>query len=165
MKLSRKAVEFIATGLYLGKIKIAPGTWGTLLGLPLVFLLRAFGPIGYMVAASFSVFIAITIAELHERLTGSHDSGEFVLDEVAGYIVAMTWLPFTWQFLLAGFVIFRILDIAKPFPIGYLDRNLPGGFGTVLDDIAAGLITNVFLQVIFTQTNWLGVTWNGSSLT
>jgi len=68
----------------------------------------------------------------------------------------MTWLPMTWQSMLFGFVLFRVLDILKPFPIGFIDKKVQGGLGVIADDVVAGLIANIALQVVYSQTNWLG---------
>jgi phosphatidylglycerophosphatase A len=80
-----------------------------------------------------------------------------VIDEVIGFLITMTWLPMTWQAYLAGFLLFRVLDIFKPFPIGYLDEKVPGGLGVVADDVAAGMIANIILQVVLVKTAWLGM--------
>lgn len=134
-----------------------PGTVGTLGAIPLVFLFSWAGVYGYMaITFVFSVW-SMRVAEQYEQLVQDHDSKEVVIDEVAGYLVTMFWLPHTWQAFLASFILFRILDILKPFPIGVLDRGAKGGFGTVVDDLAAGAIANVILQFVYTQTDWLGV--------
>ena len=73
------------------------------------------------------------------------DPGEVVSDEVAGFMVTLYLLPFSWPFLAGGFVLFRLLDILKPFPIRRLER-LPGGAGVVLDDVAAGILANLILR-------------------
>jgi phosphatidylglycerophosphatase A len=87
----------------------------------------------------------------------THDSKEIVIDEVVGFLITMTWLPLTWQSLVAGFVVFRFLDIVKPPPIRQLDRKVPGGFGVMVDDVAAGIIGSILLQFVYNHTNWLGV--------
>ena len=74
-----------------------------------------------------------------------------------GFLITMTWLPITWQSLVLGFIIFRFLDIVKPPPIGLLDRRVKGGLGVMIDDIAAGIIGSLILQMVYTQTSWLGV--------
>lgn len=139
-----------------------PGTFGTLLGIPLAWALASAGPFFYMGGAVLMILAAIAICELYERQSRAHDPGEVVIDEVAGYLVAFTWLPLTWQGFLAAFAAFRLFDIAKPFPISYLDRKIGGGLGTVLDDVAAGLVANVLLQVVYAQTAWLGAQSNGA---
>ena len=162
--MKRQIVEFLATGFYLGKAPKAPGTWGTLLGIPLVYLLKLGGPMAYMFGAIGLLFVAVAIAEAYEVLMKEHDSGQVVIDEVVGFVIAMTWLPVNIAFLAAAFVLFRFFDILKPFPIGYMDRKIRGGLGTILDDVAAGLVTNLILQLIYQNTNWLGEMWNGHAI-
>ena len=155
--LVTRIVEGLATALYLGKIPFAPGTFGTLMGIPVAWLFIQAGPVAYMVLTIALILFACVIAELHERYTNAHDPKEIVIDEVAGYVVAMTWLPYTWQSFLGAFLLFRLFDIWKPGPIRKMDQTIKGGLGTVLDDVAAGLAASIILQVIYTQTDWLGV--------
>ncbi len=159
IQLNQKAIDLLATWGEVGKIKKAPGTFGTLAALPLVWVLAQAGPLVYMAFTLIFTVAAIFIAEFYERAHGDHDSKEVVIDEVVGILVAMAWLPLTWQSFVAAFVLFRLLDIVKPPPIRHFDRNVKGGFGVVADDLIAGLITNVVLQVVFTETMWLGVQW------
>lgn len=158
----KKTIELLATGLYLGKAPKMPGTFGTLLGIPLARGLHAIGPFGYMLGTLLAIVASIVICEAYERQSHAHDPGEVVIDEVAGYLVAFVWLPVTWQGFLAAFLAFRFFDILKPFPISYLDRKIGGGLGTTLDDVAAGLAANVLLQIVYTQTSWLGAQSNGA---
>lgn len=162
--MKNKIVEMLATGFYLGKIPFAPGTFGTLLGIPLTWGLVQGGPLFYMFGSILFLFFAVGVAELHEQNVGDHDMSEIVIDEVIGYVVTMTWLPQTWQAYVAAFLAFRFFDILKPWPVKTIDAKVPGGFGTVLDDVAAGLMANVILQVIFFQTTWLGATYMGARL-
>jgi len=157
----KRLVESLATGFYFGKIPFMPGTWGTLWGLPLAWLFMQAGPLPYMILTLLSVFAASAIAEAHERAANAHDPGEIVIDEVVGYLIAITWLPMTWQSFLAAFVAFRIFDIWKPGPIRMIDRKVKGGLGTVLDDVAAGVAANIVLQIIYARTAWLGEVWHG----
>lgn len=158
----KRLVEGLATGFFYGKIRHTPGTFGTLWGIPVAWLFVQGGPYFYMIAAILLILFASAISELYERETGHHDTSEIVIDEVAGYVVTMTWLPATWQSFLAGFLVFRFFDILKPWPIGHLDEKIPGGLGTVLDDVAAGMASNVVLQIVFAQTALLGVQLNAS---
>lgn len=114
-------------------------------------------PIGYMLLTLALIGGSIIVAEMYERLFEVHDPKEIVIDEVVGYVIAMLWLPLTWQSFVAAFVVFRIFDILKPGPIRAIDRRVKGGLGTILDDVAAGLVTSVILQVVLKETNWLGV--------
>lgn len=154
---SRRSIEISATFFYLGKAPIMPGTVGTLGAIPLVFLFSKFSVYGYMILTFVFALWAMRVADQYEQLVQDHDAKEVVIDEVVGFLITMFWLPLTWQAFLAGFVLFRALDILKPFPIGMLDRTARGGFGTVIDDLAAGVIANIILQFVYTQTDWLGV--------
>lgn len=148
--------SMIATFFNIGKIKFAPGTWGTLAAVPLVYVVAQTNGLIYMIACLLLMPLAILAAEFHERKLGTHDSSEIVIDEVLGFFIAMTWVPITWQSMLIGFFLFRVLDIFKPFPIGYIDKKVHGGLGVIADDLVAGILVNIILQVILTKTNWLG---------
>lgn len=159
MKRYQFWIDLLATCGFVGRIRPAPGTWGTLWGIPLGLLLIRLGPLGYMVATGVLILVAIAAAQLHEAVHAGdvdingapqdmHDSQEVVIDEVVGYLVAFTWLPMNWTSVVAAFVLFRALDIVKPFPISWLDRKVKGGLGTVVDDLAAGLIANIILQAV-----------------
>lgn len=138
-----------------------PGTFGTLLGIPVAWLFTLAGPQIYLVLAVALILFSSLVSELHERFTAAHDPSEIVIDEVAGYVVAITWLPVTWQSFVAAFLVFRIFDILKPFPISAIDRRVEGGLGTVMDDVAAGLAANILLQVVYMNTAWLGAKLGG----
>lgn len=146
----------LATAFGVGRLPKGPGTWGTLVTVPVAYVLMHFGPLVYMGIVVLLLPIAIISAELYEREAQAHDSKEIVIDEVLGFLITMTWLPLTWQAFAAGFVLFRLLDILKPFPIGFLDKKVKGGVGVVVDDVAAGIIANILLHVVYNQTSWLG---------
>jgi phosphatidylglycerophosphatase A len=156
LRTMNRAVEVLATWFYLGHLKPAPGTWGTLGAIPLIMLLKFFGPMGYLAGVFGLATLAIVVAQLYEKTRDGHDHCEIVIDEVAGFAVTMTWLPSTWQAWLIGFALFRILDVIKPPPIRWFDRRVPGGVGVVADDLVAGIVANVILQIMFVQTTWLG---------
>lgn len=143
-----KITEFIITGLYVGKMKKAPGTFGTLLAVPLAYFLATFGPMRYLEITVLSIFASILLCSYYEAKTSSHDHQQIVIDEIVGYFIAFFWLPLRWPYLLSAFLLFRFFDILKPFPIGYIDQKVKGGLGVVLDDLAAGLATNIILQAI-----------------
>ncbi len=161
--MQKTLIECLATGFYVGRIRKAPGTWGTLWGVPLFLLLSLFHPLTYMAITLILVGVAIWVSHLYELHTERHDSQEIVIDEIVGFLVTMTWLPATWQSLLAGFMVFRFLDITKPFPIRTIDRRMRGGIGTVADDLVAGLVANVILQIVYSETPWLGVQLNAAT--
>ena len=148
--MTKNLIKLLATGFYLGHIPKIPGTFGTLLGIPLsYFLLSIGGMITYLIATLFFVLLAMMISELHDRTLPEPDSKTIVIDEVAGYLVAFVGMPFQWHWILFVFVMFRLFDGFKPFPISYIDKNVKGGIGIVLDDLAAGLIVNIIAQCLF----------------
>lgn len=147
----------IATFFNIGRISKAPGTVATAATIPLWWALSQLGPLIYMAVVLLLIPLGIMAAKAYEAQSSEHDAKEIVIDEVVGFLITMVWLPLTWQSLVLGFIIFRFLDIVKPPPIRQLDQRVKGGFGVMIDDIAAGLIGSVILQMIYTQTSWLGV--------
>jgi len=148
MNFRQKAVMFLATGCFIGNIPFAPGTLGSILGLPLCFLLSKIDlPVAVLLAAVF-IFLAVWVAQEAEKILKKKDPGAIVIDEIAGIVVALIGLPFNFFYATIGFLIFRVLDIIKPYPIRLLERRFSGGAGIVLDDVAAGLLSNLTLRVI-----------------
>jgi phosphatidylglycerophosphatase A len=148
MNFKEKAVMFIATGCFIGKIPFAPGTFGSLLGiLPYFFLSKTSVPVSIICIIIFIIF-SIWIANDAEKILKRKDPGSIVIDEIAGMAVTLIGLPFNVFYVVSGFIIFRVLDIIKPFPIRYIEKRISGGAGIVLDDIAAGMIANVILRMI-----------------
>ena len=141
--------EVLATCFYLGKSPKAPGTVGTLFAIPVALAFAQLSMLGYLVATSLFILASIYISHAYESNSNTHDSKEIVIDEVAGYLVAMALIPQTTLYIVLGFVLFRLFDILKPGPIGYIDKKIKGGAGVVLDDVAAGLISNLILQGVY----------------
>lgn len=143
-----KWISNLATFFGAGLSPKMPGTVGTIAAIPLCYLFFLTGPYGYMVLTFLFTVAAIFISDSYEKSQTSHDRPEIVIDEVAGFLITMTWLPFTPKYVLLGFIFFRVLDIWKPFPISVLNDKVKGGFGVVIDDVAAGLIASVALQFL-----------------
>ena len=148
MKLRENAVVFLATGFYIGNIPFAPGTFGSLIGLPLCFVLAGMSAAPAMVGPLLFIFFAVWIADAAEKILEQSDPGCIVIDEIAGMMVTLIGLPFNLITVVMGFIIFRILDILKPSPIRNLDKRISGGLGVVADDVAAGIIANLLLRII-----------------
>lgn len=144
--------HFLAFGFGTGLAKKAPGTWGTLAGLvfiPLLHQMPLWSALLFIAAASvFGVWLCGRVADD----LGVHDHGGIVWDEMVGIWMTLILLPNSWPWWLLGFVLFRILDIVKPWPISLLDRHLGGGLGIMLDDMLAGAIAAALLY---------GVWWSG----
>ena len=149
MNFRQEAILFLATGLNIGKIPFAPGTFGSLIGLPLGFALAGLKLIQAIACAALFICFAIWISHIAARMLKKKDPGCIVIDEIAGMMVALIGLPFNLSTVVVGFIFFRILDISKPFPIRFLDSRISGGLGIVADDIAAGIIANLLLRIIF----------------
>lgn len=149
MRFRDKAVVFAATGGYVGMIPVAPGTFGTLVGLPLCWLLSTIGPAPALAAMVIFIGTSVWIAHRAEAVLDRHDPGCIVIDEIAGMALTLIWLPFTVRTAVAGFIVFRLLDVLKPPPVRTLDRTLPGGLGVVMDDVAAGIMANLILRGFF----------------
>jgi len=147
----------IATALGAGYSPIAPGTVGTAVAVPLAWSLASLALWQFAIAVAAITALAIVTAEHADRAWGTHDSGRIVIDEVAGYLVTVALVDrSSWLVLICGFVVFRVLDIVKPPPVRSLEA-LPGGFGVVLDDVAAGVIGMALLWALarFGALAWL----------
>jgi phosphatidylglycerophosphatase A len=128
----------LATWFGCGYVPYAPGTAGTLGAVPLYLLLRAYGFYVVLGVALALTVIGIWAADIVAKHSGLKDPQLVVIDEVAGVLVTLAVAPLTWTGLVVGVVLFRVFDQTKPFPARWAERNLPGGYGIVLDDIAAG---------------------------
>jgi len=144
----RSIILFLASGAYSGYISRAPGTWGTLAGLPICYLVSLFSlPIQCMLILIFLFFSAWICGE-GEKYLGTKDPGIIVIDEIAGIMVTMAFLPFTWFNIVWGVILFRCFDILKPYPISKAETFFQGGTGVLMDDIIAGIFARFFLEMI-----------------
>jgi phosphatidylglycerophosphatase A len=138
---------FLAFGFGSGLVKKAPGTCGTIAAIP-VYLLLVQTPFAiYSLLTIISILVGIKICDDAANSLGEHDFNGIVWDEIAGYLVTMWFVPFSWQALILGFVLFRFFDILKPFPIKWADKHVQGGLGIMLDDVLAGLAAAGLLVV------------------
>lgn len=147
MKFRERAVLILATGFFSGAIPFAPGTFGTLIGLPICFLFARFHPGLSVVCVLLFIIIAIGVASAAEKILKQKDPAKIVIDEIAGLLVTFVGLPFNTGTAVFGFIIFRAFDILKPFPIRLLERKVSGGSGVVLDDVLAGIYANLVLRL------------------
>ncbi|MBL4671530.1 MAG: phosphatidylglycerophosphatase A [Arenicella sp.] len=141
-------VHFLALGFGSGLIKPAPGTWGTLAAVPLYLLIVSFvstSSYAYFGIILFSFVIGIYLCGKTAADAGVHDHGSIVWDEIVGFFITMALLPVTWQNVVLGFILFRLFDIVKPWPIKLLDKHVHGGFGIMIDDVLAGVFAWVLL--------------------
>jgi len=142
----RAIILFLATGCLSGRAPLMPGTAGSVVGLACFLGLARLPLPGYLGVTALVALGAVWIAGRAEQLLGRNDPPEVVIDEIAGMLVTMAGCTPEWPCLLAGFVLFRIMDIVKPYPASRINRSLHGGLGIVLDDIVAGIYANAVLQ-------------------
>jgi phosphatidylglycerophosphatase A len=152
MKFREQAVLFVATGFFIGSVPFAPGTFGSLIGLPVCFLLSRLNFMQSVICILVFILFAIGIASAAEKILKQKDPGQIVIDEIAGLMVTFAGLPFNLKTALAGFIIFRVIDILKPFPIRTLEKRVGGGSGVVLDDVLAGVYGNLILRLVIYLT-------------
>ncbi|MEW6221277.1 MAG: phosphatidylglycerophosphatase A [Thermodesulfobacteriota bacterium] len=139
----------IATGGYAGYLPGMPGTWGSLVGLGLFILAASLLPAGVLPWLLAGVIaVAVAAAGSAEKILDRRDPSVVVIDEIAGMLVTLAGQPNEPLFWLAGFVLFRLFDITKPFPIRWVDRVVQGGLGIVGDDLVAGLFANLSLGLL-----------------
>ena len=143
-----RLIMAIATGCGLGYLPIAPGTWGTLLALPIHYLISQLPPQYYFTAIAVIIVVAILSAGGAEKIMDKPDPGIVVIDEIAGMLITMIGIPASPVAWIMAFVLFRIFDILKPFPVNFLDQRFHGGIGIVLDDLMAGVYGLITLQLL-----------------
>ncbi len=137
--------RFVATGFFSGYIPKAPGTAGSMVAVAF-FLIPGFSNIWKLIPASILLFcIGGLVADKMEKKFGQ-DPSIVTVDEIVGMWISMWFIPFTYVNLLLAFIIFRVLDILKPYPAGIIDQR-PGGWNIMLDDVVAALYTNAIIQV------------------
>lgn len=140
--------HLIALGFGTGLMPKAPGTWGTLVGIPLFILMSPLNVWMYISLTLMSFILGCYVCHQAGLALGEPDHGSIVWDEVVGFLITMSMVPFTWTNVLLGFALFRLFDITKPFPIKYFDKHFKNGFGVMLDDVLAGIMANIILQLI-----------------
>lgn len=159
-------INALATGFYISylpallipfKKNTGAGFLGTLLAVPFMFILPKDFILYLVFLLAFWVFAVWVSARA--KLGGAykgHDNPKIVIDEIAGYFTAMMFLPRAWPYLLSAFVLFRAFDTLKPWPVKNFDR-MSNAFGVVFDDVAAGLLANILIQlfIIFTRAGAL----------
>ncbi len=143
----RSPVQFLAFGFGSGLSPRAPGTAGTLAAVPLYWLVADWSLPWYSAFVLAAALLGIWICGAASRELGVHDHPGIVWDEFVGYWITLWAVPVDWVWMLAGFVVFRVFDIVKPWPISHLDRKVQGGFGIMIDDILAGVMSCATLQL------------------
>jgi len=144
----KNPIHFIAFGFGSGAIPIAPGTFGTLLAIPFYLVFQHASNLGYILFLLITILGSIWICNKASADLGVDDHQGMCLDEFIGYFVTMYHAPHGWGWIILGFILFRIFDIWKPWPIRFIDNNIHGGFGMILDDVLAGIYSCILIQIL-----------------
>lgn len=144
----RNPWHFIAFGFGTGTARKAPGTWGSLAALPFIPLLQMLPNWGYALVVGLSTVFGCWLCGKVADDLRVHDHEGIVWDEIVGMWITLWLIPAGWPWLVAGFLLFRLFDIVKPWPISWVDRNVHGGFGIMLDDVLAGVCAWLAVQAL-----------------
>lgn len=144
----RNPLYFIAFGFGSGALPVAPGTFGTIVAIPCYLLLSQLPANAYLIFTVAFIIFSSWLCDYISNRTNTNDHPGMCIDEFAGFFVTMLYAPAGWAWVLLGFILFRIFDILKPWPISYVDKNIHGGFGMVLDDVMAGALSCLIIQLL-----------------
>ena len=147
MKKQQKIEHFIAVGFGLGLLPRMPGTWGTLAGVILYLLLLPVSLPVYLFIITLAFIFGCWLCERVSKAMNQYDHASVVWDEIVGYCIAMIAAPKTVFSIIIGFILFRLFDIMKPWPIRWVDKNMKSGIGMMLDDVLAGLAVCIIFQL------------------
>ena len=146
-KMLLNPVHFFALGFGSGLTPKLPGTAGTLVGALLFILIPNISWIAYLVIVVCGFLFGIFCCGYTARILNAHDHHSIVWDEIIGYLITMIMVPKEWIWILIGFILFRVFDILKPWPISFIDRRMGGGFGIMFDDAVAALFSLAIIQI------------------
>lgn len=140
--------HFFAFGFGSGLAPKAPGTFGTLAAIPIFLIIQDLPWLLYLSWLIVTFALGVFWCDRSSKQLGVHDHGGIVWDEFVGFWATMFMSPVGWAWVLLGFVLFRVFDVLKPWPISWLDKKVHGGFGIMVDDLLAGIYAGISLQVI-----------------
>ncbi|MCX5707049.1 MAG: phosphatidylglycerophosphatase A [Candidatus Omnitrophica bacterium] len=139
-------IRLLATFFYVGYLPLIPGTFGSLAGILIFYLIKG-NPLTYLLVTLILIVLGFASVGQAERLMQTKDPRYIVIDEVCGMLLSFLFIPYDIKLVIIGFLLFRILDTLKPYPAGSLER-VRGSVGIMSDDIIAGLYTNIILQIV-----------------
>lgn len=143
----KNPIHFLACGFGAGTLKFMPGTCGTLVAIPFGLAMQAMlSPLYYMLVLLLAIGFGFWICHVTAKDFGISDPSAIVWDEMVGFWLAIWAAPNGWQWILSAFILFRVFDIFKPWPIKWLESKLPGGYGIIADDLMAGLYALIIIQ-------------------
>ena len=144
-----KLIVALATGLYSGKIPFAPGTWGSAFALIPWYFCRGLSLVNYLIVLAVIFVVGFLTSGSAEKILDRPDPGCIVIDEILGMFITLTLAPNHPAAWLLGFILFRVFDVLKPFPVSWFDTHLHGGIGIMMDDVMAGIYALICLQLIW----------------
>jgi len=147
-ELLKSPVLFLAFGFGSGLSKIMPGTMGTIAALPLYYALAPLPLLPFLIVILVSFIVGCYLCDKASKAMNVHDHPGIVWDEFVGLWITFILVPFSWSAMLAGFILFRIFDMAKPWPIKWVDKHVHGGIGIMVDDVLAGIAACVCLHIL-----------------
>ena len=147
-ELLKNPWHFLSLGFGSGLLPFMPGTWGTVAAIP-VYLIICWLPTNYyLLIVALATIFGFWLCGHTARALETHDHPSIVWDEIVGYLLTMTAVPIKWNWIVLGFILFRIFDIWKPWPIKWVDNRIRNGIGIVLDDLLAGVYAWLLLHFI-----------------
>lgn len=152
-------IDLFATGLYAGKIPLAPGTWGTAVGVLFYWAIRGLPDHAYVATTVVFILFAVWVSNLAQGIYKQRDPQKVVIDEIAGFLVTMAFHKPLISTVVCAFVLFRIFDIVKPWPARWAERHFSDGRGIVFDDVFAGVYANAALWFFELIVPTLGINW------
>jgi phosphatidylglycerophosphatase A len=141
-------LHLLAVGFGSGASPYAPGMAGTLVAIPIYWLMQLTPMPVYTLLLAIMIFVGFWLCDVADKAIGVHDHPSIVWDEIVGYLLTMWAVPATWMWMLLGFLLFRLFDIWKPAPIGWINTHVGGGVGMVVDDLMAAVYAGIVLHVI-----------------
>ena len=147
-RLLLNPIHLLSLGLGSGLSPKMPGTMGSLVGIGLFLLLPTLAWQTYLSITVIALILGIYLCAETARALKVHDHPAIVWDEIVGIFITLFMVPKTWPWILLGFVLFRLFDILKPWPISLADKHIKGGLGIMLDDVIAGLFSLLIIQII-----------------
>ena len=146
--------SLISTCFGLGYLPRAPGTWGSLLALPLAwFILSQWAPYILFIIGFVLFFAGMLASEIHQKRNEDKDPSYIVIDELVGQLLVLSITPLDWIYFFTAFLLFRVFDIFKPWPISWADRRIRNGFGIMFDDVLAAGYAGAILSSIIVIMN------------
>jgi len=151
----RNPIHILSFGFGSGLSPVAPGTMGTLVAIPIFLVLATFSPVIYLLFVIITFSIGCWSSGRTAEALNVHDHSGIVIDEIVGYLITMILVPVTWYWVILGFLLFRLFDIWKPWPISIIDKQLKGGLGIMLDDVLAALYSLLSLHIVIWSVKFL----------